>query len=143
LAQSENERGDRKVDRKVRIFWDKEGRGYIHIADVGDDRVTLVTPYNIIDNFDRNRFDGPVEGDEHDFLSSGDVTREQVGLYRKKMLWMKTDAEKMEKRKARREAQEALEGMTNKQRKIVFSTALNRASPSVLEEVKLILGVDL
>jgi hypothetical protein len=129
------------VDRKVRIFWDKERIGYIHIADVGDDRVKLITPYNIIKNFNRNRFDGPVEGDVHDFLSSGDVTRGQVVRYREKMLWMKTDAEQIEKRKATREAQEAWEGMTVKQRIEKFSTALNKASPAVQEEVKLVFGI--
>ena len=130
----------------MRIFRDKEGIGYIHIADVGKDRITLVTPYNVIKNSERDRFDAPMEGDAHDFLSSDDVTREQVDLYLKKMSWLKADVKELEERKAMREAQEVWEEMPLKQRTEKFFAAWKKASPSVQEEVKLIfgnLGIDL
>jgi hypothetical protein len=122
---------------EIELFRNKRTKKYfIRVADVGKDKVNLIDPNSKIITLERDIFDEPVEGDARDFLSSGDVTREQVDLYREKILSMEADTKAAEKRKA----QEAWEEMTNKQREIIFSTAWKKASPSVQEEVKLILG---
>ena len=109
------------------IFKNKRGKGNIHIADVGRNKVRLITQEKVIKTFERDKFDAPVEGDAHDFLSSGDVTREQADLYWQKMSSMEADAKEKEKRKANREREEAWEKMTWVQR---FEKFLKEAPPS-------------
>ena len=128
------------------IFINNKGQAYPHIHDVGEDQVRLLTPDCIFKTLERDKFVEQMEGDAHDFLSSGLVTRMQVERYREKLLSMEAEAKELEERKATRETQEAWEEMTYKQVKKIISTAWKEASLAEQEELKLVfwnLGVDL